>query len=87
MSADSAAVQLRFVEKFGLEFPMVPDPSKTIIESWGVRKVLGMTAERTTFLVDPNGLIAQVWEKVKVDGHAEDVYGTVQRLQTEASRA
>lgn len=64
---------------------MVPDPSKTIIESWGVRKVLGMTAERTTFLVDPNGLIAQVWEKVKVDGHAEDVYGTVQRLQTEAS--
>lgn len=85
MSADSAAVQLRFVEKFGLEFPMVPDPSKTIIESWGVRKVLGMTAERTTFLVDPNGLIAQVWEKVKVDGHAEDVYGTVQRLQTEAS--
>jgi len=83
VSADSAATQRKFIEKFELEFPMVPDPDRAIIEAWGVRKVLGITAERTTFLVDPDGRIAHIWEKVKVEGHAEDVYRVLERLRAE----
>ncbi len=83
VSADTPAIQLKFVEKFGLEFPMVPDPDKTIIEAWGVRKVLGVTAERTTFLIGPDLKVAHVWNKVKVDGHAEDVLHTIERMAAE----
>lgn len=82
VSADSPTTQLKFVEKFGLEFPVVPDPEKRIIEEWGVRKVLGVTAERTTFLIDPSGHIARVWEKVNVDGHAEEVYSSIKQLSS-----
>ena len=54
--------------------------NRAIIEAWGVRKVLGITAERTTFLVDPKGKIAHIWERVKVEGHAADVYATIEKL-------
>jgi len=73
VSADEPAVQQRFIEKFGLTFPMIPDPEKSIIGAYGALKVTGITAERTTFLIDPDGRIVRIWRKVKVDGHAEDV--------------
>jgi peroxiredoxin Q/BCP len=80
VSADKPAVQMKFVEKFGLEFPMIPDTSKTIIDAYGAREVLGVTAKRRTFLIGPDGTIAHVWPNVKVDGHAEDVLSTVKSL-------
>lgn len=83
VSADRPATQLKFVEKFGLTFPMVPNPDKTIIDAYGARQVLGVTATRSTFLVDPAGRIAHVWPKVKVDGHADDVVATIGRLAKE----
>lgn len=83
VSADRAEIQRKFIERFGLEFPMVPNPEKDIIQAWGVKKVLGVAAERTTFLVDPDGKIAAVWDKVKVEGHAEDVLRTLEKLVAE----
>ncbi len=83
MSADSRAVQLKFIEKFGLEFPMIPDPEKVIIDAYGAREVLGLAAKRKTFLVDPKGRIAHVWQKVKVEGHADDVVDTIRGLSGE----
>lgn len=80
VSADSPEVQHRFIDKFGLGFPMIADTSKTVIGAYGTRAVLGVTATRSTFLVDPDGLIAYVWPKVKVEGHADDVVARIRSI-------
>ena len=80
VSADRPKTQQKFIDKFGLTFPMLADTSKQIIAAYGAMKLLGVTAERKTFLVDPKGHIARVWKKVKVDGHAADVIATIREL-------
>ncbi len=80
VSADKPEIQQRFIDKFGLTFPMVPNPGKDIIDAYGAREVLGVTAKRKTFLVAPDGTIAHIWPKVKVEGHADDVVATIRSL-------
>lgn len=80
VSADKKDTQQRFVDKFGLTFPMIADTDKSIIDAYGVRKVLGVTAVRSTFLVDPSGVVAKVWPKVKVEGHAREVVDSIREL-------
>lgn len=80
VSADKPAAQLKFIEKYGLTYPMVPNPQKDIIASYGAQAVLNLAAKRSTFLVDPDGRIAHVWPSVKISGHVEDVIGTIKRL-------
>ncbi len=58
ISADNQATQLKFVEKFGLTFPVIPDTEKDIIDAYGAREVLGVTAKRSTFLIGPDGTIS-----------------------------
>jgi thioredoxin-dependent peroxiredoxin len=86
VSADKPATQQKFIDKFGLTFPLVSDPGKTVIDAYGAREVLGVTAKRSTFLVGPDGRIAQRWTKVTIEGHAEDVIGAIRRLSA-ASRS
>jgi len=83
ISADKPEIQRRFIAKFGLTFPLVPDPGKAIIDAYGAREVVGITAKRKTFIVGPDGRIAHIWPKVKVDGHAEDVVGVIRTLEGE----
>lgn len=83
VSADRAEVQRKFVDKFSLTFPLVPDTEKLMIDAFGARAVLGITAKRSTFLVDPDGRIAHVWTDVNVEGHADDVTETLKRLVAE----
>jgi len=73
-------VQRRFVEAYGLEFPLVPDPDKHIIDAYGAREVVGLTAKRRTFVVGPDGRIACVWRAVKVEGHAEEVLSAIKMM-------
>ena len=80
VSADKPEIQQRFIDKFELTFPMISDTGKSIIDAYGARAVLGVTATRSTFLVDPAGLVSHVWPKVKVEGHADDVVATVRTL-------
>lgn len=80
VSADKPEVQQRFIDKFELTFPMISDTSKAIIDAYGAREVLGVTAKRKTFLIAPDGTIAHVWRKVKVEGHADDVVGVIRGL-------
>lgn len=80
VSADKPAVQQKFIDKFGLTFPLVSDTAKDIIDRYGAREVLGVTAKRSTFLVDPEGLVAHVWPRVSVEGHADDVVGELRKL-------
>ncbi len=79
VSADKPEVQQRFIDKFELTFPMISDTSREIIAAYDAAEVLGVAAVRTTYLIDPDGKIAHVWPKVKVDGHAEDVLGEIEK--------
>lgn len=80
VSADKPEIQQRFIDKFELTFPMIADTSKSIIDAYGAREVLGVTAKRRTFLIDPDGKIARVWDKVKLEGHAGDVVSAIREL-------
>jgi thioredoxin-dependent peroxiredoxin len=80
VSADSVDVQRKFIERFSLTFPMISDTAKEIIGAYGAREILGITAKRSTFLIDPEGRVAAVWPRVKVEGHADDVFATLRRL-------
>lgn len=80
VSADKPEVQQRFIDKFELTFPMISDTDKSIIVAYGAREVLGVTAKRSTFLIDPDGKIAHVWPRVKIEGHAEEVIAALKEL-------
>lgn len=77
VSADKPHIQQKFIDKFELTFPMIADTDKTVIDAYSARAVLGVAATRSTFLVDPEGRIARVWPKVKVQGHADEVVAAI----------
>ena len=87
VSADKPEVQQRFIDKFELTFPMISDTDKSIIAAYGAREVLGVTAKRSTFLIGPDGKIARVWPRVKLEGHAEEVLGAIRELASTSGGA
>lgn len=86
LSKDSVKSHIRFTEKQNLSVPLLSDPDGNVVEAYGAwveksmygRKFMGI--ERTTFLIDGDGRIAQIWRKVKVAGHAEEVLQAVKAL-------
>lgn len=86
VSPDSVKTHAGFARKQGLPFTLLSDTEKTLLEAAGVwqqKKLYGreyMGVVRTTVLVGPNGAIRHLWPKVKVDGHALDVFETLTRL-------
>lgn len=80
VSGDKPEAQQKFIEKYGLTYPMIPDTSKEIISSFGARAVLGLVAKRQTVLVDPDGRIAHIWPNVQIEGHAAEVVETIREL-------
>lgn len=86
VSPDSAASHDKFKKKYALDFPLAADESKAMLEAYGVwveksmygRKYMGV--ERTTFLIDAKGVVARVWSKVKVPGHAAEVLTAAKSL-------
>ena len=78
VSPDTTKAQAKFKEKFDLNFTLLADDNKAIAEAYGVmkeknmygKKVMGVA--RTTFLIE-NGKITKIFEKVKPEGHAEEV--------------
>src|SRR5205085_9908885 len=79
ISADKPATQKKFQDKYDLPYTLLSDVDKKTCEAFGVikeknmygRKVMGIA--RTTFVIGPNGKIMHVFEKVKPEGHAEEV--------------
>ncbi|WP_159585857.1 peroxiredoxin [Chelativorans xinjiangense] len=86
MSPDSQKSHDKFKAKHGLTIDLVSDPEKKVLEAYGVwveksmygRKYMGV--ERTTFLIAPDGRVAQVWRKVKVPGHVDAVLEAAKAL-------
>lgn len=83
VSKDSVGKHQKFKTKYGLKFPLLSDEDGQICEDYGVwveksmygKKYMGI--ERTTFLIDESGKIQHIWNKVKVDGHVEDVMNAI----------
>ena len=79
VSADSVKRQKNFAEKYGFKYPLIADEDKSIINAfgvWGPKKFMGKEYEginRTTFLIDENGKIERVIEKVKTKDHAHQI--------------
>jgi len=86
VSADPVEAQDAFKAKHGLTVALGSDEKRKMIESygaWGKKSMYGrsyMGILRTTFLIGPDGRIAQVWRSVKVPGHAEAVLAAAQQL-------
>ncbi|MCX6140723.1 MAG: thioredoxin-dependent thiol peroxidase [Candidatus Kapabacteria bacterium] len=86
VSPDTVAKHEKFKTKYELNFPLIADPDHTICEAfqvWKEKSMYGrkyMGVERTTFVIDPKGSIAKVFEKVKVPGHVEAIMTTLAEL-------
>ena len=79
ISKDSVKAHDKFCKKHGLSIILASDEGGTTCEDYGVwleKSIYGKTymgIERTTFLIDGTGIIARVWNKVSVKGHADEV--------------
>ncbi len=86
ISKDSVAKHDKFKSKYDLPFRLVSDEDGKIVEAYGSwveksmygRKYMGI--DRSTFLIDETGKIRQIWRKVKVTGHVDDVLETAREL-------
>lgn len=86
VSKDPVKKHDKFRDKYGLKIALLSDEEGDVCERYGVwveKSMYGKTyfgIERATFLIGPDGKIAQVWRKVKVPGHAEAVLDAVKAL-------
>jgi peroxiredoxin Q/BCP len=84
VSADSVNSHFRFASNYQLRFPLLSDGERKVIRAYGVwkqkslygKKYMGI--ERTTFVIDENGVVTHIFPKVKVEGHVEEVLRALQ---------
>ena len=90
MSPDSVKRHDKFKAKYDLNFPLVSDEEKETLDRYGVwveksmygRKYMGV--ERSTFLLDGDGVVRALWRKVKVPGHVDAVLEAAKDLKADA---
>ena len=87
VSPDGTTSHEKFRAKYRLPFPLLSDPDHAVAEAygaWGEKSMYGKTYEgilRTTFLIDGAGVVRRVFEKVRPEGHADEVLAAVQQLR------
>lgn len=87
VSRDSLASHEKFATKCELPFPLLSDPDAKVIKAygaWGEKVLYGKRSEgilRTTVIIDPDGKVGKVFEKVKVAGHAEAVLAALDEMK------
>lgn len=86
VSPDDVASHAKFRDKYQLNFPLLADPDHHVAEQYGAwreknmygKKSMGI--QRSTFLIDAHGDVAQLWKRVTVDGHDQQVIEAVRAL-------
>ena len=86
VSRDSVKSHDKFICKYNFPFDLIADEDETVCQLFDVikeknmygRKYMGI--ERSTFLIDTNGILINEWRKIKVKGHVEEVLGTVKNI-------
>lgn len=86
VSRDSLRTHENFKAKHGFPFELISDPEETLCQQFAViklKKLYGkeyLGIERSTFLIDANGVLQHEWRKVKVKGHVAEVLAAAQQL-------
>lgn len=86
VSRDNLACHDKFITKFSLPFILVSDEQEELCQLFDVIKMKNMYGkqcrgiERSTFLIDKNGVLQREWRKVKVENHAQEVLEAVKKL-------
>ncbi len=86
VSRDSIASHEKFKTKQQFPFDLISDSDEMLCQAFDVIKMKSMYGkqvrgiERSTFLIDPNGVLRHVWRKVRVKGHVEEVVSVLQTL-------
>lgn len=86
ISADPVKKQAKFADKFGFAYPLLADADHSIAETYGVwkekafmgRKYMGI--ERTTFVIDKDGIVRHIFPKVSIPGHIAAVLAAVKEI-------
>ena len=79
VSPDPIKKQKGFIEKYNFPYSLIADTDKTITQAfgaWGPKKFMGRSYEgtlRSTFLIDENGIIEKVFDKVDTEEHAKQI--------------
>ena len=73
VSLDSPESHRRFREKYNLNFPLLTDEGGRAADSLGVLRENGTSANRVTFLLDPDGRISSVYPEVSPETHADEI--------------
>ena len=87
ISRDSLKSHQNFIAKQELPFPLLSDPEKALLAplgAFGRKMMYGKEVEgilRSTFLIDPKGIIRHAWPKVSVKGHVQEVLDRLKALQ------
>lgn len=87
VSKDDVESHERFAKKYDLPFPLIADPDRSILDSYGVwgersfygKKIIG--TKRTTFLIGPDGRVRHVFKRPKTDRHAEEILAKLDALE------
>ncbi len=85
VSADDTASHAEFAAKYGLNFPLLADVDREVIDAyqaWGEKERDGVRYEgimRITYLIDPQGMIAQTWTVEESEAHADEVREALSR--------
>lgn len=88
VSADTVESHKKFAEKYNLNFPLLSDTSKEVIsayKAWGPKKMMGREYDgiiRKTFIISPEGEIAEEYPNVTPDKHAELILTDLGTLMT-----
>lgn len=84
VSVDDVASHKKFVEKHGLPFTLLADPSKQTAKRYDVLNFTGY-AKRETFLIDPRGVVVKRYVVTEPEGHSQVVLKDIKEMQKKAS--
>jgi peroxiredoxin Q/BCP len=90
ISKDSVAKHKKFVDKYELPFTLLADVETEVCQAfdvWGMKKFMGreyMGINRNSFIIDPDGKIVKVYEKVKPAEHAQEILDDIAELKAAA---
>jgi peroxiredoxin Q/BCP len=81
VSTDSMKRQAGFKQKNALQFPLIADKEQKVVKLYDVLKPKTGSAQRSTFLIDREGIIRFVWPKVRVPGHVDQIIAKIKELK------
>lgn len=81
VSLDDIETQKKFKDKHRFQFELLSDQDKNISKAFGVLGLMGMYAQRKTFIIDPDGKIAYIFDQVNTSKHDVEVKEILDRLQ------